>query len=64
MSVAKVDCFKTGVIHDAFGQTYGKDHYFHMKIVVFCEIWNMGTDDMCENSDHYWPWLWIGLVDQ
>ena len=22
------------------------------------------TDNPCENSDHYWPWLWVGLVDQ
>ena len=22
------------------------------------------TDNMCENNDHYWPWLWAGQVDQ
>ena len=22
------------------------------------------TDNMCENNDPYWPWLWVGLVDQ
>ena len=22
------------------------------------------TNGMCENSDHYRPWLWVGLVDQ
>ena len=22
------------------------------------------TDNMCENNDHYRPWLWVGRVDQ
>ena len=22
------------------------------------------TDNMCENNDHYRPWLWVGWVDQ
>ena len=22
------------------------------------------TDNMCENNDPYWPWLWAGRVDQ
>ena len=22
------------------------------------------TYNLCENSDHYWPLLWVGLVDQ
>ena len=22
------------------------------------------TDNMCKKSDHYRPWLWVGLVDQ
>ena len=23
-----------------------------------------GTDSMCEYNDTYWPWLWVGRVDQ
>ena len=30
---------------------------------VQTEVW---TEDMCENNDHYlpWLWLWVGLVDK
>ena len=41
------------------------------KVVLLCEILKSGdepmherTDTTCENSDHYWPWLWVGLVVQ
>ena len=30
---------------------------------LFC-FEKVRTDDMCKNNDHYWPWLWVGLVDQ
>ena len=45
------------------------DHYSHLKVVLICEILKVvpttcETDDMRENSDHYRPWLWVGLVDQ
>ena len=26
--------------------------------------WDRRTKDICENNDHYWPLLWVGLVDQ
>ena len=26
--------------------------------------WTDGRTDMCKNNDHYWPWLWVGRVDQ
>ena len=38
-----------------------------------CEIWKSAdgrmdrevlTDNMCENNDHFGPWLWVGQVDQ
>ena len=35
---------------------------------LFClEKWgrtDLQTDDMCENNDHYRPWVRVGLVDQ
>ena len=27
------------------------------------EKWQQ-TDNMCENNDHYRPWMWVGRVDQ
>ena len=55
---------KTGVISDPLGQTnnlVSSDHCFHLNSVI--EKWGR-TDDMCENSDPYQPWLWVGRVDQ
>ena len=37
-----------------------------LNFVLFCEILKSGnrrTDNTCENSDHYLPWLWVGHVD-
>ena len=41
------------------------------KLFRFCQILkssdektDVQNDDMCENSDHYRPWLWVSLVDQ
>ena len=57
-------------INDPLGQTYSRvssNHYSHFKFVLFCEILKNvdgRTDPTCENSDHYRPWLWVGLVDQ
>ena len=52
-------------------QTYSSDHYSRSKVLFFCEIlksWDGRTDGQtdttCENSDHYRPWLWVGLMDQ
>ena len=47
---------KTGAINDPHVQIHSPasiDHYFHLKMVLFCEIGNYGTDEMCEISDHY-----------
>ena len=37
-------------------------------LFCFARFWNvetdMRTDDMCKNNDPYWPWLWVGRVDQ
>ena len=38
------------------------DHYSHLKIDFSAIL--KSTDDMYENSDHYQPRLWVGLVDQ
>ena len=41
---------------------------FAWNLFCFARIWKVGmevrTDNMCENNDHYRPWLWVGLVDQ
>ena len=63
------DCFSVAynaeqdmcAINDPLGQTHSpasSDHYFHSKIVLFCEILKSGdrrTDTTCGNSDHYRP---------
>ena len=57
----------TWVINDPLGQVHcpaSSDHYFHVKFVLFYEILNLRTDNTCENSDHYRPWLWVGRMDQ
>ena len=33
-------------------------------ILLFCAILKNGTDDICENIDHYMPGWWVGRVDQ
>ena len=38
--------------------------YFIKIWFCFAPFLNGRTDDMCEYSDHYRPWLWVGLVDQ
>ena len=58
-----MNIYKTGVIDDPLGQTHSpacSNNFFHFKIALFFEILTY----MCENCDHYRPWLWIGLVDQ
>ena len=42
------------------------DHYSRFNFVLFCQILKSDgrTDYTCQNSDHYRPWLWVGLVDQ
>ena len=58
---------KQGVINDPICQTHNStssDHYT-WKLVCFARLWKWGrTDDICENSDHYRPWLLLGQVDQ
>ena len=52
-----------GVINDPLGQTHNhaiSDHWYHLKIVLFCAILKRR---MCENSNHYQLWLWLGLAD-
>ena len=36
------------------------------KLFCFERFWKVDgrTDNTCENNDHYWPWLWVGRVDQ
>ena len=59
-NLGKILLNKTGVINDPLGQIHSpdsNDRYFHLKIVLFCEILkfvNGRTDCMCENNDHYW----------
>ena len=63
-TIDNIVTYKTGVINDLLGQTHNpasSDHYIHLEIVLFSKIL---TDDMCENSDHYRPWSWVGLVNQ
>ena len=57
---------KTGVTNDPLGQTHNltsSDHFVYLKMVLFCVIWTSVQDDMCENSDHKRPCLWVGHVD-
>ena len=52
------------VIHDPLGLTHSPASSDHMKFVLLRDFEKYGwTDTMCENSDHYRPWLWVGLVD-
>ena len=41
---------------------------FTWNLFCFARFWKVGTDVrtdyMCENDDHYRPWLWVGRVDQ
>ena len=51
-------------INDPLGQTHklaSSDHYSQLKLFCFADE---RTDTTCENSDHYRPWLRVGLVDQ
>ena len=55
-------------INDPLSQTNSpsSDQYFLIKFFLLYEILKIGdwrTDTTCENSDHYRPWLWVGLVD-
>ena len=36
------------------------------KLFYFARYWKVGTYRhlVCKNSDHYRPWLWVGLMDQ
>ena len=50
--------------NDPLGQIHNpasSDHYSHLKIV---SLKSGRTNNMCENSDHYRLWQWVGLVDQ
>ena len=56
----------SSMIHPGQAQA-SSDHYSHLKFVLFCEILESGdgrTDTTCKNSDHYWPWMLVGRVDQ
>ena len=70
---------KTSVINDPLGQTHTvspvKIDVFTWKFFCFAWFWKVGTvvrkdkrtdvqTPPCENSYHYQPWLWVGLVDQ
>ena len=41
---------------------------FAWNLFCYARFWKVGTDgrtdNMCENNDHYHPWLWVGQVDQ
>ena len=56
-------------VNDPLGQTpihASSDHYSYLSFVLFCEILKSGdgrTDNSWENSDHYRPWLWVGLMN-
>ena len=62
--------YKTGVINDPLGQTHNLASTLFSLEICFCFaiFWKVGTDgrtdNMCEYNDHYWPWLWVGRVDQ
>ena len=70
----KLEQTNTSVINDPLSQTHSfasRKHCFCLKFVLFCEKWgrtdrwtDVRTDNMCENNDHYWPWVWVGIVDQ
>ena len=51
------------VINDPLGQPTVSP----VATIVFCCFVLLdlkSTDNMCENNDHYRPWLWVGRVDQ
>ena len=37
---------------------------FTWNLFVLLDFEKWRTDSMCENNDHYQPWLWGGRVDQ
>ena len=47
-------------INDPLGQSNSPAS--RLLFSIFCE--NLKSGDICEYSDHYRPWLWVGLVDQ
>ena len=50
---------KTGVINDPLGQPTVPAVNDFRSILKFCHGRTDGqTDNLCENSDHYWPRLW------
>ena len=72
--VPRTSTIDMGAINDPLSQTHSpasSDHYSHW----FCFV-KLGTDarteeqtdgrtdTTCENSDHYRPLWWVGLVDQ
>ena len=47
-------------VNDPLGQTSSSsDYYPPLKIVLFGEIWKVGMDTTCENSDHCGSASWI-----
>ena len=59
---------KIDVVNDSLSQIHSppsSDHYFYLRNVWLCLLLKSTDEhDICENSDHYRPWLWIGRVDQ
>ena len=60
-------------INDPLGQTHRPTDppiaitILYWKLFCFARFWKVTykrTDNTCENSDHYRPWLRVGLVDQ
>ena len=50
---------KIGVVNDPLGQpTVPPGNDFRFILEMFRR-----TDNLCENSDLYRPWLWVGRVD-
>ena len=39
-------------------------HCFLCFVVLDLKSGDGRTDNTCENNYHYWPWLWVGRVDQ
>ena len=64
---AQVIYDKTGVINDPLGQTHNlasSEHCFLLFFALLDLKSREGRTDMCKNSDHYRPWLWVGRVDR
>ena len=60
--------YKTSVINDPLGQTHSStisNNYFYAMFVLWCfeKCWWM-YGNLCENSYHHRPDLWVGKVDQ